>query len=78
MQVFPEGTCVNNEYVVMFKRGAFELGTNRRAEGRGVWVALTQTNNPEQLILLFRWPSSTTKCLSTRFGTRERSCLPLE
>ena len=25
--VFPEGTCVNNEYVVMFKRGAFELGT---------------------------------------------------
>ena len=28
MQVFPEGTCVNNEYVVMFKRGAFELGTS--------------------------------------------------
>lgn len=26
--VFPEGTCVNNEYVVMFKRGAFELGTS--------------------------------------------------
>eukprot|EP00039_Didymoeca_costata_P018929 m.335553 g.335553 ORF g.335553 m.335553 type:complete len:516 (+) comp17627_c0_seq1:354-1901(+) len=25
--VFPEGTCVNNEHVVMFKRGAFELGT---------------------------------------------------
>ncbi len=25
-QVFPEGTCVNNEYVVMFKRGAFDLG----------------------------------------------------
>eukprot|EP00054_Salpingoeca_dolichothecata_P010707 m.59615 g.59615 ORF g.59615 m.59615 type:complete len:430 (+) comp19116_c0_seq1:70-1359(+) len=24
--VFPEGTCVNNEYVVMFKRGAFDLG----------------------------------------------------
>ena len=24
--VFPEGTCVNNEYCVMFKRGAFELG----------------------------------------------------
>ena len=24
--VFPEGTCVNNEYIVMFKRGAFELG----------------------------------------------------
>eukprot|EP00730_Choanoeca_flexa_P016444 TRINITY_DN7768_c0_g1_i1.p1 TRINITY_DN7768_c0_g1~~TRINITY_DN7768_c0_g1_i1.p1 ORF type:complete len:209 (+),score=25.14 TRINITY_DN7768_c0_g1_i1:811-1437(+) len=24
--VFPEGTCVNNEFVVMFKRGAFDLG----------------------------------------------------
>lgn len=23
--IFPEGTCVNNEYVVMFKRGAFDL-----------------------------------------------------
>lgn len=23
--VFPEGTCVNNEYTVMFKRGAFDL-----------------------------------------------------
>eukprot|EP00775_Hariotina_reticulata_P008732 gene8732-8913_t len=24
--IFPEGTCVNNEYCVMFKRGAFEMG----------------------------------------------------
>ena len=24
--IFPEGTCVNNEYIVMFKRGAFDLG----------------------------------------------------
>lgn len=24
--VFPEGTCVNNEYVVQFKKGVFELG----------------------------------------------------
>jgi glycerol-3-phosphate O-acyltransferase 3/4 len=24
--VFPEGTCVNNEYTVMFKRGAFDVG----------------------------------------------------
>ncbi|KAL9244816.1 hypothetical protein vseg_018541 [Gypsophila vaccaria] len=24
--VFPEGTCVNNEYIVMFKKGVFELG----------------------------------------------------
>ncbi|EFJ07412.1 hypothetical protein SELMODRAFT_133604 [Selaginella moellendorffii] len=23
--IFPEGTCVNNEYIVMFKKGAFEL-----------------------------------------------------
>jgi glycerol-3-phosphate O-acyltransferase 3/4 len=26
--VFPEGTCVNNEHIVMFKRGAFSLGTS--------------------------------------------------
>jgi glycerol-3-phosphate O-acyltransferase 3/4 len=24
--VFPEGTCVNNEYVVQFRKGVFELG----------------------------------------------------
>jgi glycerol-3-phosphate O-acyltransferase 3/4 len=24
--VFPEGTCVNNRYVILFKKGAFELG----------------------------------------------------
>ena len=24
--IFPEGTCVNNEYCCMFKRGAFDLG----------------------------------------------------
>eukprot|EP00227_Mantoniella_beaufortii_P017908 CAMPEP_0197597888 /NCGR_PEP_ID=MMETSP1326-20131121/28192_1 /TAXON_ID=1155430 /ORGANISM="Genus nov. species nov., Strain RCC2288" /LENGTH=442 /DNA_ID=CAMNT_0043164617 /DNA_START=258 /DNA_END=1582 /DNA_ORIENTATION=+ len=24
--IFPEGTCVNNEYCVLFKRGAFDLG----------------------------------------------------
>ena len=26
--MFPEGTCVNNEHIVMFKRGAFQLGTS--------------------------------------------------
>ena len=25
--IFPEGTCVNNEYCVMFKRGAFDLNS---------------------------------------------------
>jgi len=24
--LFPEGTCVNNDYCIMFKKGAFELG----------------------------------------------------
>ncbi len=24
--IFPEGTCVNNEYCVLFKRGAFDMG----------------------------------------------------
>jgi len=26
MLIFPEGTCVNNEYTVLFQKGAFELG----------------------------------------------------
>ncbi|KAJ3428513.1 acyltransferase-like [Anaeramoeba flamelloides] len=26
MLIFPEGTCINNEYCVMFKKGAFETG----------------------------------------------------
>ncbi|KAJ0734571.1 putative glycerol-3-phosphate 1-O-acyltransferase [Helianthus annuus] len=26
LRIFPEGTCVNNNYTVMFKKGAFELG----------------------------------------------------
>lgn len=24
--IFPEGTCVNNEYTVLFHKGSFELG----------------------------------------------------
>ncbi|ELA41449.1 uncharacterized protein VICG_01554 [Vittaforma corneae ATCC 50505] len=27
MLIFPEGTCVNNESIVLFQKGAFELGT---------------------------------------------------
>ena len=27
--IFPEGTCVNNEYIVQFKKGAFELVRSR-------------------------------------------------
>lgn len=26
MLIFPEGCCVNNRFVVQFKRGAFDLG----------------------------------------------------
>lgn len=26
MIIFPEGTCVNNEYAIRFQKGAFELG----------------------------------------------------
>jgi glycerol-3-phosphate O-acyltransferase 3/4 len=26
MVIFPEGTCVNNKYVIRFQKGAFELG----------------------------------------------------
>lgn len=44
--VFPEGTCVNNEYVVQFKKGVFELGVpinpvaikyNKVRAGAGWW-----------------------------------------
>ena len=24
--IFPEGTCVNNEYTLLFKRGSFDMG----------------------------------------------------
>jgi glycerol-3-phosphate O-acyltransferase 3/4 len=26
MIIFPEGTCVNNKYIIRFQKGAFELG----------------------------------------------------
>ena len=26
--IFPEGTCVNNEYTVLFHKGAFDLGVS--------------------------------------------------
>lgn len=28
LHIFPEGTCVNNEYCVLFKRGAFDMGAS--------------------------------------------------
>lgn len=28
IMVFPEGTCVNNEYCIMFKKGCFDLGAD--------------------------------------------------
>lgn len=37
--IFPEGTCVNNEYCVMFKRGAFDLGACLGRAGSGCATA---------------------------------------
>lgn len=28
MIIFPEGTCVNNKYIIRFQKGAFDLGVN--------------------------------------------------
>ncbi len=37
--IFPEGTCVNNEYCVMFKRGAFDLVGGPAAGLLACWPA---------------------------------------
>lgn len=36
--IFPEGTCVNNEFILMFKKGAFEMGAVVGMIQRGVFT----------------------------------------
>ena len=75
--VFPEGTCVNNEYVVQFKKGVFELGVPinpvaikyNKVRGRVGGVGVT-------LFVPHRRPRSHSvpsplpcRCLWTRIGT---------
>lgn len=62
-QVFPEGTCVNNEYVIMFKRGAFDLGTSivpvaikyNKVFVDGFWNSKKQTFLQHLFTLMTSW-----------------------
>lgn len=63
MLVFPEGTCTNSEYCVMFKKGSFELGAEvhpiamryRRRFGDPFWNSQT-TSFPRHLFdLMTAW-----------------------
>lgn len=63
MLVFPEGTCTNSEYCVMFKKGSFELGAQvypiaikyRRRFGDPFWNSQT-TSFPRHLFeLMTSW-----------------------
>ena len=56
--IFPEGTCVNNEYCVMFKRGAFDLGALPAGLARGfspVVLVLQATPHGVQARRLLTW-----------------------
>lgn len=61
--IFPEGTCVNNEYTVLFHKGAFELGCavcpvairyNKRL-GDPYWNTREQTFTDHVFYLMTRW-----------------------
>ncbi len=61
--IFPEGTCVNNEYTVLFHKGAFELGCaicpvaikyNKRLLDP-YWNTREQTFTQHMLYLMTRW-----------------------
>ncbi|KNC96458.1 uncharacterized protein SPPG_08051 [Spizellomyces punctatus DAOM BR117] len=61
--IFPEGTCVNNEYTVLFHKGAFDLDAavapvaikyNKRWAD-AYWHSKTQTFTKHLLYLMTRW-----------------------
>ncbi|KAJ3127736.1 hypothetical protein HK098_005853 [Nowakowskiella sp. JEL0407] len=61
--IFPEGTCVNNEYTVLFHKGAFELDAvicpvaikyNKRWAD-AYWASKNQTFTQHILYLMSRW-----------------------
>ncbi|EIJ88797.1 glycerol-3-phosphate O-acyltransferase 3/4 [Nematocida parisii] len=61
--VFPEGTCVNNEYTVMFQKGAFELGVPvcpvaikyNKSLGDPYWNTKKQSFTKYFIYLITRW-----------------------
>ncbi|TPX57440.1 hypothetical protein PhCBS80983_g03830 [Powellomyces hirtus] len=61
--IFPEGTCVNNEYTVLFHKGAFDLDSavapvaikyNKRWAD-AYWHSKTQSFSKHLLYLMTRW-----------------------
>ncbi|KAL2917349.1 hypothetical protein HK105_203013 [Polyrhizophydium stewartii] len=61
--IFPEGTCVNNEYTVLFHKGAFELGATvvpvaikyNKNWADAYWHSKTQSFTYHLLYLMTRW-----------------------
>jgi len=61
--VFPEGTCVNNEYTVLFQKGAFEMGSTvcpvaikyDKSWADAFWHTRTQTFSYHLFYLMTRW-----------------------
>ncbi|KAJ3314622.1 hypothetical protein HDU76_002375, partial [Blyttiomyces sp. JEL0837] len=61
--IFPEGTCVNNEYTVLFHKGAFELDAvvvpvaikYNKQWADAYWHSKTQTFTKHILYLMTRW-----------------------
>ncbi len=61
--VFPEGTCVNNEYCIMFKKGSFELGAQvypvaikyNKAYADVYWNSAKQTFLAHLIALMTSW-----------------------
>jgi glycerol-3-phosphate O-acyltransferase 3/4 len=61
--VFPEGTCVNNEYTVMFQKGAFQMGIPvcpvaikyNKALGDPYWHTRTQSFSKHFFYVMSRW-----------------------
>ncbi|KAJ3289053.1 1-acylglycerol-3-phosphate O-acyltransferase 6 (lysophosphatidic acid acyltransferase, zeta) [Borealophlyctis nickersoniae] len=61
--IFPEGTCVNNEYTVLFHKGSFELDAQvcpvaikyDKRYADAYWHTKTQTFTKHLLYLMTRW-----------------------
>jgi hypothetical protein len=61
--IFPEGTCVNNEYTVLFHKGAFDLGVMvapvaikyDKTVADAYWHSKTQSFTRHLVYLMTRW-----------------------
>lgn len=66
--VFPEGTCVNNEYTVMFQKGAFQMGIPvcpvavkyNKSLGDPYWNTRTQSFSKHFFYIMSRWRTDVT------------------